>query len=310
MYKINNIYNNNEENNKDLMYIWLSNIPEMSYIIYLRLLKIFDDISNLYNESKNKSKFIQVLNNNNIKLSKVLISSLTNFNLKLNSLKIYNNLKKQNICILNISSKNYPKQLFQIYNPPFCIYLYGKESFIKNKIVYLHYEGFNKYGKNIYDLISYYLKLKNIYSIKKYDNFKYILGSNEIYLKNLENTIFLHCDNILNVNYDFLNKFNKLNKEIKNILKKNVHIIIPKCNNNYYIDEVICAIASICIIPQAKYSKECFLKNMVDIFLELNKNILVCPGNIYCENNYFSNYLIKEGADVILNVKNIDRYIN
>ena len=43
--------------------------------------------------------------------------------------------------------------------------------------------------------------------------------------------------------------------------------------------------------------------------LEKGKDILVCPGGIYSHNTYFSNYLIKEGAKIVLNKNDVVDYI-
>ena len=38
---------------------------------------------------------------------------------------------------------------------------------------------------------------------------------------------------------------------------------------------------------------------------EKNKDIYVVPSNIFNKNSYFSNYLIKQGADILLNKQDI-----
>lgn len=292
------------DKNDDLIYIWLSSIKDMSYILYLRLLKVFGDVYSIYNESKNKNKFIQILNKNNFNLSEELINSLTNFSQKEKSQKIFFNLKSQKISIVNINSKYYPKQLFQMYNPPICIYLYGNKNVINNKIVYLHYENFNSYGKKIYNIISCYLDKKGISCINEYK-------SKEKYATILSNRIFLHMENIFDEKFDIKNIFNNLESvHTKEMINNNLYVILPDYYliNSCYMYDLICTMSNICIIPQAQYDKDNRIKHIVDIFVEKNKNILVCPGNIYCKNNYFSNYLIKEGAEVLLNKYDLDKY--
>ena len=53
------------------------------------------------------------------------------------------------------------------------------------------------------------------------------------------------------------------------------------------------------VIPEARYENKIVSK--VDYMLEKSKPILIFPNSIFNKNGYFSNYLIKQGADIILN---------
>ena len=81
-------------------------------MLYIRLLNVFKSVENLYQISKVKNCFQKILIQNNIILSKELINKLTSFNLKKNSYKIYNNLIIQNISIICIEDKKFPKNKF------------------------------------------------------------------------------------------------------------------------------------------------------------------------------------------------------
>ena len=57
------------------------------------------------------------------------------------------------------------------------------------------------------------------------------------------------------------------------------------------------------VIIEAKYEEEVI--KLVDMLLQNNKDIYVVPSNIFNKNSYFSNYLIKQGADILLNKQDI-----
>ena len=110
---------------KEEIYVWLSLIEELNYLVYLKLIKIFHSTVNLYEISKDKLKFQNYLNSNNFSLDENIKSKLLDQNLKLKSNKIYNYLKSKNIKIIPINSKYYPKNLKNIFSPPLCIYIKG-----------------------------------------------------------------------------------------------------------------------------------------------------------------------------------------
>lgn len=271
-----------EKEKLECIYVWLSNINGMSYILYIRLLKIFNDVLNLYEISNNKNKFREILIRNNVILSENLISDLTNFNLKEKSVKIYNNLKNQKINIIPIENKKYNQKILHMYNPPLCIFVYGNISKLNKKCIYLHKEEFESYGKFVYEKIYSYLLENKI----------------NIYNQN----IYIKYENIFDDHYT-LKEDLKLNQCINQL-----YILTP-VKNLEYTKEILVTICDTCIIPQAKYDEKKYLKNLVDIFLEQSKNILVVPGKIYNKSSYFSNYLIKEGADILLNLHDIEKYI-
>ena len=61
------------------------------------------------------------------------------------------------------------------------------------------------------------------------------------------------------------------------------------------------------LIIEAKY--EANVVKLVDYFLELGKEILILPGDVWDKNCYFSTFLIKEGANVVLNINDINLYL-
>lgn len=293
-----------EKTDLNQIYVWLSMIEEINYMLYIRLLKFFQSVDILYILSKEKSKFKLFLIQNNIILSKNLINKLTNFNLKEKSVKIYNNLIKQKIDIIHIEDLRFPKSKFiNMYNKPLCLFLYGKVNKLNEKVIYLYKEKFNEYGEQIYEMFNEYISQKKWNIINNVENFE----DNNIFFKNLcWNKVYVINQNIFDENYNLKSCFKKSSN--------NLYILIPNktceiTNSNLYITELIVSISNVCIIPQAKYDENMYVKNIVELFLEQGKNVLVVPGNIYCKFSYLSNYLIKEGAEIILNKHDIDKYL-
>lgn len=69
----------------------------------------------------------------------------------------------------------------------------------------------------------------------------------------------------------------------------------------------MCVVNSIIVI-EARY--EAKIVNLVNCFLENGKDIFVVPSNIFRKNSYFSNFLIKQGAEIILNKQDLKYILN
>ena len=82
--------------------------------------------------------------------------------------------------------------------------------------------------------------------------------------------------------------------------------------NNLYIFSlynIICmlTIADVILIPEAKYTS--YSNTLVSNFLDFGKDILVIPGDMWNKNCFFSNFLIREGANVILNINDLNIFL-
>ena len=66
-------------------------------------------------------------------------------------------------------------------------------------------------------------------------------------------------------------------------------------------------IADVILIPEAKYTS--YSNTLVSNFLDFGKDILVIPGDIWNKNSFFSNFLIREGANVILNINDLNIFL-
>ena len=67
----------------------------------------------------------------------------------------------------------------------------------------------------------------------------------------------------------------------------------------YIADEIaLLSMMDLVIIVEAKY--EGYIVEKINYFAEKSTPILVYPSSIFNKNSYFSNYLIKQGADIAL----------
>lgn len=242
-------------------------------------MRVFKDINCLYHNSNNIIDFKKILKDNGIYITNKIIYKLTSKQIKVYSKEIYLNLKKSNVKILTINSVSYPKQLFNIKNPPYTILLKGNARLLNKTKIYVYYNDyFDDYGKSLYNNLNKYLiKNKDIVLIKNINvNFDTkIINKSILFIKNIT------LEDLLNLD-----------------VKDNL-VIYSNSDFSYY--NILPAISNYFLIPQAKYEK-CIVQ-LVDSFLNYGKDIYVVPGNIYNKNSYFSNHLIKEGAFVITLIK-------
>lgn len=252
-------------------FLWLMLIEEIDYQMYKRMITIFGSISEIYRQSQNKELFQRKIYSNDIVISNKIYSQ----ELKNKADIIYTNLLNQDIKIISLDSTLYPKKLLNIYNPPFVILEYGDViSKMRNqKMIYFYENHLSKFGKKVYQYFNYHIKYKMLR-----------IGEKE------KSDIFVEKENILDEKY--------VNRSQDN------RIIIPHSKNSL---EMILGLTDYLLIIEARYNQD--TKNMVNNIIEQGKEILVVPGNIFNKNHYFSNYLIQEGATVLLNKYDLDKFV-
>jgi len=197
------------------------------------------------------------------KISQSIIQAILDNHIKEEVEKLIIKIKEKQLYVITMKDSIYPKRIIEKYeNYPFFILTNNKINF-NRKNIYLHYdEHFTKHGTKV---LKYFSKI--IEEEKGNIYTKYNLKSNIEYLtideyKDTEKT----CLVVLN------NKF--------------------KYTFLYQLVDIV-------IIIEASYKKG--IVNLVDNFLHYGKDIYSVPSNIFGNNCYFSNYLIKQGADIILN---------
>lgn len=255
----------------NIYFLWLQEIAninnEFDISIYKKVIKKIS-LSKLYEISKNKIVLENIVYGLNI--DKSIIKLLMDDNIKEKAKEKYKKIRDKNLNIITYENDNYPKKLKNNSiekDIPFYIIL-NKNINLNTKNIYIFFSKyFTDFAKKIVIYFSNIIKNSNCNVISK--------------LKN-SNVINIYCD---------LDKKNENMQEV---------IILP--NRKYYYSFLL-SIIDILIIVEARYEKE--IVNLVDLFLENNKEIYVVPSNIFRKNSYFSNFLIKQGADIILNKKDL-----
>ena len=240
-----------------------------------KLINSFKSISNMYIISYNSLKFKEILIKNNLFFSNDILKKLLNSKLKFESKKLYINLVQKEIHINKIKVAD--KYIYTC--------TYGNISILSSKLKkqYIFFsEKSSNYGKLKYEYF-----LNNI-NIKENIN---VCISNQNLRKNSSNVIIQNICNMSELRSINTECFNKNNLYIFN--SYDIYSILLICDNLFLIE--------------AKCERN--IVNLVNLFLDYGKEILVLPGDIWNKNCYFSNFLIQEGANVILNIDDLNNYL-
>lgn len=217
--------------------------------------------------------------------------------------KYENYINKNEIEVISINDKQYPEKLKNIYDPPIIIFAKGNMKLLKEKAVAIvGSRETNEYGKKQAYEISYNLSKNNIAIVsglaKGIDEMAH-LGA----LNANKNTIA-----VIGTGHDIV--YPKENKNIYgNIIKDGLVISeylvgtkpVPK--NFPMRNRIVAGIADAVLVIQARKNSGAIIT--ADFALEYGKSIYALPGNV---DNFYSegsNLLIKEGANVVINYKNI-----
>lgn len=229
----------------------------------------------MYEISNNSLKFKQILIKNKMFFSNEVINKLVSSKLKIQSEKLLNIIHNMNIKIQKVKIND--KYLYT--------FVYGNTNLLnctRKKLYIFCDNNTSKYG---IEKCKYFLNCKNVKG-----NINVCIGSKNI-KKNSCNISIVNIENV---------------SELRTIEIERLDI------NNLYIFSlynIICmlTIADVILIPEAKYTS--YSNTLVSNFLDFGKDILVIPGDIWNKNCFFSNFLIREGANVILNINDLNIFL-
>lgn len=271
-------------------------IEEMDYYIFLKLLKAFSFLENIFEFSKSKILFQDILVQNHIFLNYKIFSQLVNNRLKQEALYVYDNLKLQKIKLVSIFSKDYPECLKDYPETPLLLFIKGDEKNLvgfQYKRVYFYSSNIQiiKSNKSISKILNYTLSKSNLISICQNSLNDLIYNKSLIYNEACNNKIIFKTSNILDSNF------------VSNELKMNeLCIYIPE--KAKYTELLKCSISDTLFILNASFEDE--IGKIVSCMIDMGKQIVTIPGSISDNNFSFSNHLLRDGANVVLNVKDID----
>lgn len=278
-------------------------IENMDFFLFIKLLKAFNFLTNIFEFSKNKMLFRDILVQNHFYIENKIFSEITNENLKQKALAVYNNLKSQGFSFISVFSTDFPEELKEYPECPVILITKGNKEILKDKNInkvffYSSNLEYIKSNRNIFEILKYTLLKENVISlsISKQEDFiqKIKASSNAEDIKNKMSVIFKEED-IFSLNYT--------EKETK--AKNSLYIYIPSNTNSFKYKELVSAsISDKLFVLNASFEKEA--QELVSIFLDMGKEIITIPGNISDLKFSFSNYILRDGATMVLNKKDID----
>ncbi len=283
---------------EDLKYwIWLSRIENLSFIKKFNLIREFKNLEELFVSSKEELIIKKGLSEKDAE-------KLSNEEYKKDLEKYIEYFNKKDIKVITYYSKQYPKKLKDIYDPPIVLYAKGNIDILKEYgFAIVGCRDCTKYGEYVAKKIAYELGLNNINVIsglaRGIDSYSHI-GALHSKAKTIA---VVGCG--LDTVYPKENKY--LFEEIINnnglILSEYIIGTKPKAYNFPARNRIISGISDGVIVVEAKEKSGTLIT--VDFALEQGRDIYVVPGNITSINSYGTNELIKQGAKIITNIKDI-----
>ena len=286
----------NLENKK--YWVWFSLIKKLGSIRKQKLLSIYKEPIKIYNLKKAELKQLEWL-------SDEIIENIIDIETKKQTEKHIEKMYELDIDIITIKDKEYPKNLKEIYDYPISLYIKGNKEILNNKnIAIIGCREYSEYGKACTLYFSQNLAKENINIIsglaRGIDSFSHIgaikakgktiavvgNGLDTIYPKenyNLEKEIIRSGGAVIS-EYPIGTKAEKINFPARN--------------------RIISGMSDGVVVIEAKKKSGTMLT--VDFALEQGRDIYAVPGNINNKNSTGTNELIKQGAKLITNYKEID----
>ena len=277
--------------------VWLTLIEGMGIKKYAKLLEKFKNNKAIYNATKEELMQVKIIDE---KVANRIINPETRKKVK----RHIEYMEKNRIDIIAINDEEYPYNLKQIYSPPIALYIKGNRKIFQNKsISIVGCRECSDYGKNVAQKISYDLAIHKVNIVsglaKGIDSYAH-WGA--VYGKGITIAV---LGNGLDMIYPKENQY-----LAEKIIKTNGAIITeyplgtkPEKMNFPARNRIISGISDGVIVVEAKKKSGTLIT--VDFALEQGRDVFVIPGNINSETSEGTNDLIKQGAQLITNYKEI-----
>lgn len=226
-------------------------------------------------------------------------------------------MKENNIKTISINNKYYPENLKKIYDPPKVIYVKGNYKILNNlSISIVGCRDATDYGKKAAKYFSYWLSKNKINIVsglaKGIDSFAHIgavCGKVEENSKNVDNLSTFGTIAVVGTGLDIV--YPKENKYLEEKIIETGGAIIseyplgtkPTRYNFPKRNRIISALSKGVLVIEAKEKSGTLIT--VDFALEQGRDVFVVPGNINSLNSVGTNHLIKQGAIIVTNYKEI-----
>lgn len=289
--------------NKEIYWLWLTRIPYLGGDKLKNLLLKFNNLENLW-----KIKSIEELKN--IKgIGNRTAENILNKKFKEN-LNLYQDyIHKNQIKLISISNKKYPKKLKQIYNKPIALYVKGNEKILNDySIAIIGCRAYSTYGKEIAIRISQDLAKEKITTVSglaigidAFAHYGTICGKGKTIA-------------VIGSGLDRIYPKQNTALAVK-IIEEGGAIVTeyppgtPAYKSNFPArNRIISGLSNGVLVIEAK--KQSGTMITVDFALEQGKEIYAVPGNVNSGNAQGTNELIKEGAKMVTNAQDILFEIN
>lgn len=288
-------------------WIWLSLIKNLGSKRKQKLLEIYHTPEKIYKLTKK-----ELLNISGI--GHVLVENILNENIRKSVDKHIKYMEKNNIDIISIMDKEYPQILKEIYDPPISLYIKGNKDILNEKaIAIVGCRDATEYGKQVAQYFSYNLVKNNINIVsglaRGIDNYAHI-GCIYANMKlnnkiNIGKTIAV-VGNGLDIIYPKENvcTWKKILETEGVIISEYPLGTKPEKNNFPARNRIISGMSKGVIVIEAKEKSGTLIT--VDFALEQGRDVYVVPGNINSINSVGTNSLIKQGAKLVTNYKEIE----
>ena len=278
-------------------WIWVSRVKKIGSIKWQRLLENFKTPQNIWNAKKEEIMSIKGI-------GEETANEILNKEYRINLDKYENYIKKNKIELIHINCREYPEKLNLLYDKPIVLYMKGnKELLNRFSLAIIGCRENTKYGEQVCKKISYDIAKNKIVTVSGMAK-----GIDSIAHKA---TLKANGETIAVIGSGLDNIYPSDNIGLANEIIKNGGLIIseyiigtkPTKMNFPARNRIISGLSNGVIVIEAKKKSGTMIT--VDFALEQGKEIFAVPGNILSENSEGTNELIKQGAKLVTNIKDI-----
>ena len=287
-----------EELEKKKYWIWLSCIKGLGSKRKQILLKKYKTPKKIY--TLKKEEILQIKGFDEI-LAENIICKKNREDIK----RQINIIKKENIKILTIEDKEYPKILKTIYDYPISIYVKGNEKILNMpSIGIVGCRESTSYGEKVAQYFAYHLSKRNINIISGLA--KGIDSQSHIGAIKAKGITIGVIGNGLDMVYPKENQYlyDKIIEENGAIISEYPIGTKPEKMNFPARNRIISGMSKGILVIEAKKKSGTLIT--VDFALEQGRNVYVVPGNIDEMNSVGTNDLIKQGAQIVTSHRDIE----
>lgn len=261
------------------------------------LLKKYSCIQNIWNKSKNELQ-------QNSFLSEKNIFELTDYSNKKNIDKYLNYMEKNKIQIINYKNNKYPKKLNNIVNKPIVLYMKGDINNLNNEsVAIVGSRNCSVYGKKNASFFSYELAKSNVNIVSGL--------ARGIDTEAHVNAIKARGKTVAVIGNGIDNIYPKENYKLTEKILENNGLIIseyivgtrPEKQNFPRRNRIISGVSDAVIVVEANEKSGALIT--ANYAIEQGKEVWAIPGNINSYTSVGTNNLIKDGANVLTNIRDI-----